>query len=99
MPSSDKPVTDPQSLGIVKLGLQVLCKQRGITIRGTKSEVVLRLRHHDAGIVDQPTKGETDVPSKEATDVTPDAPSQEAATEDVTQHDDSRQESPNYEEE
>jgi len=79
--------------------LQALCKKRGITIRGTKSEVVLRLRHHDAGIVDQPTKGETDVPLQEATDVTPDAPSQEAATEDVTQYDDSRQESPNYEEE
>ena len=79
--------------------LQVLCKERGITIRGTKSEVVLRLRHHDAGIVDQPTKGETDVPSQEATDVTPDAPSQEAATEDVTQHDDSRQEPPENEEE
>ena len=79
--------------------LQALCKDRGITIRGTKSEVVLRLRHHDAGIVDQPTKGKTDVPSEEAAEVEPDAPSQEAATEDVTQHDDSRQEPPDNEEE
>jgi hypothetical protein len=79
--------------------LQALCKDRGITIRGTKSEVVLRLRHHDAGIVDQPTKGKTDVPSEEATEVEPDTPSQEAVTEDVTQHDDSRQEPPDNEEE
>ncbi len=79
--------------------LQSLCKERGITIRGTKSEVVLRLRRHDAGIVEQPTKGEIEAPSQEAAEVEPDAPSQEAATEEVTQHDDSRQEPPDYEEE
>jgi len=71
--------------------LQKECKARGITIRGTKSEVVLRLRHDDAGIVEQPTQGETEAPSQEAADVTPDAPSQEAATEEVTIDDDSRQ--------
>jgi len=71
--------------------LQKECKARGITIRGTKSEVVLRLRHDDAGIVEQPTQGVTDAPSQEAADVTPDAPSQEAATEEVTTNDDSRQ--------
>lgn len=79
--------------------LQAICKERGITIRGTKSEVVLRLRRHDAGIVEQPTKGEIEAPSQEAAEVEPDAPSQEAATEEVTQHDDSRQEPPDYEEE
>ena len=79
--------------------LQAICKERGITIRGTKSEVVLRLRRHDAGIVEQPTKGEIEAPSQEAAEVKPDAPSQEAATEEVTQHDDSRQEPPDYEEE
>lgn len=71
--------------------LQKECKARGITIRGTKSEVVLRLRHDDAGIVEQPTQGVTEAPSQEAADVTPDAPSQEAATEEVTTDDDSRQ--------
>ena len=71
--------------------LQKECKARGITIRGTKSEVVLRLRHDDAGIVEQPTQGVTEAPSQEAANVTPDAPSQEAATEEVTTDDDSRQ--------
>jgi len=71
--------------------LQKECKARGITIRGTKSEVVLRLRHDDIGIVERPTQGVTDAPSQEAADVTPDAPSQEAATEEVTTNDDSRQ--------
>ena len=79
--------------------LQDQCRLRGITIRGTKSEVVLRLRRDDAGIVEQPTKGKTEAPSQEAAEDKPDAPSQEAATEEVTQHDDSRQEQPDYEEE
>ena len=61
--------------------MQSICKERGITIRGTKSEVVLRLRRDDAGIVEQPTKGEIEAPSQEAAEVEPDAPSQEAATE------------------
>lgn len=71
--------------------LQKECKARGITIRGTKSEVVLRLRHDDAGIVEQPTQGVTEAHSQESADVTPDAPSKEAATEEVTTDDDSRQ--------
>ena len=71
--------------------LQKECKARGITIRGTKSEVVLRLRHDDAGIVEQPTQGVTEAHSQESANVTPDAPSQEAATEEVTTDDDSRQ--------
>ena len=54
--------------------LQKECKARGITIRGTKSEVVLRLRHDDAGIVEQPTQGVTEAHSQESADVTPDAP-------------------------
>ncbi|MDB4490640.1 SAP domain-containing protein [bacterium] len=71
--------------------LQKECKARGITIRGTKSEVVLRLRHDDAGIVEQPTQGVTEAHSQESANVTPDAPSQEAATEEVTTDDDSGQ--------
>ena len=71
--------------------LQKECKGRGITIRGTKSEVVLRLRHDDAGIVEQPTQGVTEAPSQEAVNVTPDTPSQEAVTEEVTTNDDSGQ--------
>ena len=71
--------------------LQKECKVRGITIRGTKSEVVLRLRHDDAGIVEQPTQGVTEAPSQEAADETPDTPSQEAVTEEVTTNDDSGQ--------
>tara|TARA_R110000751_G_scaffold136096_1_gene239055 strand:- start:917 stop:1666 length:750 start_codon:yes stop_codon:yes gene_type:complete len=71
--------------------LQKECKARGITIRGTKSEVVLRLRHDDAGIVEQPTQGVTEAPSQEAADETPDTPSQEAVTEEVTTNDDSGQ--------
>ena len=71
--------------------LQKECKARGITIRGTKSEVVLRLRHDDAGIVEQPTQGVTDAPSQEAADETLDTPSQEAVTEEVTTNDDSGQ--------
>ena len=71
--------------------LQKECKARGLTIRGTKSEVVLRLRHDDAGIVEQPTQGVTEAPSQEAADETPDTPSQEAVTEEVTTNDDSGQ--------
>jgi len=79
--------------------LQQECKNRGITIRGTKSEVVLRLRRDDMGIVEQPTQAESDAPSQEAADEKAVAPSQEAASKDVTQYDDSRQEQPDNEEE
>ena len=79
--------------------LQQECKTRGITIRGTKSEVVLRLRRDDMGIVEQPTQAESEAPSQEAADEKAVAPSQEAASKDVTQYDDSRQEQPDNEEE
>jgi hypothetical protein len=79
--------------------LQKLCRERSITIRGTKSEVVLRLRRDDMGIVEQPTQADSDAPSQEAADEKVVAPSQEAASKDVTQHDDSGQEQPDNEEE
>ena len=49
--------------------LQDECRMRGITIRGTKAEVVLRLRRHDDGLTTQTEDDETEAPSEEA--VTP----------------------------
>ena len=72
--------------------LQELCKYRGLTIRGTKAQVVLRLRRDDEGISEaQPEEDETKAPSKEAAEESSDAPSKEAATEEVTNNDSSRQ--------
>tara|TARA_R100000005_G_C4994845_1_gene201782 strand:+ start:407 stop:964 length:558 start_codon:yes stop_codon:yes gene_type:complete len=70
--------------------LQDICRQRGLTIRGTKAEVVLRLRRDDDGITEaQPDQSDTEAPSEEAADESPDAPSEEAATEEVTNNADS----------
>ena len=72
--------------------LQELCKYRGLTIRGTKAQVVLRLRRDDEGISEaQPEEDETKAPLKEAAEESSDAPSKEAATEEVTNNDSSRQ--------
>ena len=61
--------------------LQAICKERGLTIRGTKAQVVLRLKRDDEGIVEEDTaESETEAPSEEAADVELDAPSEEAAT-------------------
>jgi len=72
--------------------LRELCKQRGLTIRGTKAEVVLRLRRDDEGITEdtQPDDG-TETPAEEAAvEESSDAPAEEAAvTEEVTNNDES----------
>tara|TARA_R110002051_G_scaffold196161_1_gene263970 strand:+ start:1862 stop:2692 length:831 start_codon:yes stop_codon:yes gene_type:complete len=61
--------------------LQEICKEHGITIRGTKAEVVLRLKRHDEGLLGDTVDNEIDAPSQEAVDVELDTPSQEAVTE------------------
>jgi len=73
------------------------CKSRGITVRGTKAEVVLRLRRDDEDLTQDPVEpdedeaeapSEPDVP-EEAAEESSDAPEpdvpEEAATEEVTQ--------------
>lgn len=60
--------------------LQEECRERGITIRGTKAEVVLRLRRNDDGIMDDTANGESEAPSEEAAEEAQDAPSEEAVT-------------------
>lgn len=60
--------------------LQEECRERGITIRGTKAEVVLRLRRDDDGIMDDTANGESEAPSEEAVEEAQDAPSEEAVT-------------------
>ena len=60
--------------------LQAECKRRGITIRGTKSEVVMRLRRHDEGLLDAPDEDEAEAPAEEAAaEDESDAPAEEAA--------------------
>jgi hypothetical protein len=83
--------------------LQDECRQRGLTIRGTKAEVVLRLRRDDDGIVEQETEDETEAPSEEseAAEEELDAPSEEseAVTEEVTDNGNSGETSNTDEEE
>ena len=83
--------------------LQDECRQRGLTIRGTKAEVVLRLRRDDDGIVEQETEDETEAPSEEseAAEDELDAPSEEseAVTEEVTDNGNSGETSNTDEEE
>ena len=83
--------------------LQEECRQRGLTIRGTKAEVVLRLRRDDEGIVEQETEDETEAPfeESEAAEEELDAPSEEseAVTEEVTDNDNSGETSNTDEEE
>ena len=80
------------------------CKSRGITVRGTKAEVVLRLRRDDEGLTQdpvEPDEDEAEAPAEEAAaDDSSDAPSEEeAATEEVTQDADSGETSNTEEEE
>jgi|APSaa5957512535_1039671.scaffolds.fasta_scaffold00824_20 hypothetical protein len=84
---SDSPFavdTDYDSMTVAEL--RDVCRDRELTIRGTKAEVVLRLRRDDEGITEdtQPEEGETEAPLEEAAEVTLDAPSNEAVTEEVT---------------
>jgi hypothetical protein len=66
--------------------LQDECRMRGITIRGTKAEVVLRLRRHDDGLTTQTEYDETEAPSEEAAEESSDAPSEEAVTPEVNEN-------------
>jgi len=60
--------------------LQEECRRREITIRGTKSEVVMRLRRHDEGLLDAPDEDEAEAPAEEAAaEDESDAPAEEAA--------------------
>jgi hypothetical protein len=72
------PAKDYNSMTISEL--REVCRERGITIRGTKGEVVYRLRKYDDGLLEQPNDT-TEAPSQEAVEEVLDAPSQEAATE------------------
>ena len=72
--------------------LRDVCRDRGLTIRGTKAEVVLRLRRDDEGITeDTQPDDETETPAEEAAvEESSDAPAEEAAvTEEVTNNDES----------
>ena len=70
--------------------LRDICRERGLTVRGTKAEIILRLRRDDDGIVEEETvetdNDETEAPAEEAAaEESSDAPSdEEAATEEVT---------------
>jgi hypothetical protein len=59
--------------------LQEVCRERGITIRGTKADVVLRLRRNDEGLLGDTVDDETEAPSEEAVEVELDAPVEETA--------------------
>ena len=72
------PAKDYNSMTVREL--REVCSEKGITIRGTKGEVVHRLRQHDDGLLEQPNDT-TEAPSQEAVEEVSDAPSQEAATE------------------
>ena len=71
-------VTDYNSMTVREL--REVCKERNITVRGTKSEVVLRLNRYDDGIMENTATDEADAPSEEAVDAESDAPSEEAVT-------------------
>lgn len=78
--------TDYDAMTVVEL--RDLCRDRGLTIRGTKAEVVLRLRRDDEGLTQdivESDEDETEAPSEEAAEESLDAPAEEAAaTEEVT---------------
>lgn len=81
--------------------LQDVCRERGLTIRGTKADVVLRLRRNDEGITEdtQPEENVTEAPSEEAAEVTLDAPAEEAAvTEEVENNEESSEQTENIDE-
>ncbi len=81
--------------------LQDICRERGLTIRGTKAEVVLRLRRNDEGITeDTQPDDEAEAPAEEAAaEEESDAPAEEAAvTEEVTNNDESGEQKENTDE-
>ena len=81
--------------------LQDICRERGLTIRGTKAEVVLRLRRNDEVITeDTQPDDEAEAPAEEAAaEEESDAPAEEAAvTEEVTNNDESGEQKENTDE-
>jgi hypothetical protein len=103
VPDADNPFTEQDYDSWTVRELQEECRTRGLTIRGSKAEVVLRLRRDDEGIeiVEQETEDETEAPSEEAAEVELDAPSEEseAVTEDVTDNDENNGETQHTDEE
>tara|TARA_R100001079_G_C4440984_1_gene148881 strand:+ start:952 stop:1593 length:642 start_codon:yes stop_codon:yes gene_type:complete len=94
--------TDYDAMTVVEL--RDICRERGLTVRGTKAEIVLRLRRDDDGIVEEETvetdNDETEAPAEAAAEESSDAPSEEeAATEEVTTDADSGETSNTDEEE
>lgn len=80
--------------------LRDVCRDRGLTIRGTKAEVVLRLRRDDEGITEETQPDdETEAPAEAAAEESSDAPAEEAAvTEEVTNNDESSEQEENIDE-
>jgi hypothetical protein len=78
--------TDYDAMTVVEL--RELCKERDLTVRGTKAEIVLRLRRDDEGIYEtvETDNDETEAPAEEAAaEESSDAPfEEEAVTEEVT---------------
>lgn len=90
--------TDYDAMTVVEL--RELCRERDLIVRGTKAEIVLRLRRDDEGIDEtvETDNDETEAPSEpdvpeEAAEESSDAPEpdvpEEAATEEVTTNADS----------
>ena len=90
--------TDYDSMTVAEL--RDLCRDRGLTIRGTKAEVVLRLRRDDEGITEETQPDdETEAPAEAAAEESSDAPAEEAAvTEEVTNNDESGEQEENTDE-
>ena len=83
------PFTDFDYDAMTVAELRDICRERGLTVRGTKAEIILRLRRDDDGIVEEETvetdNDETEAPAEAAAEESSDAPSEEeAATEEVT---------------
>jgi hypothetical protein len=88
-PADNNPFTDFDYDAMTVVELRDICRDRGLTVRGTKAEVVLRLRRDDEGLTQDPVESdedESEAPVEEtAADDSSDAPSEEeAATEEVT---------------
>jgi len=103
-PTDNNPFTDFDYDAMTVVELREICRDRGLTVRGTKAEVVLRLRRDDEGLTQDPVESDEDEPEapveETAADDSSDAPSEEeAATEEVTTNADSGETSDIEEEE
>ena len=98
------PFTDFDYDAMTVAELRDICRERGLIVRGTKAEIILRLRRDDDGIVEEETvetdNDETEAPAEAAAEESSDAPAEEAAvTEEVTTDADSGETSNTDEEE